>query len=423
MADGPMVETDIAVIGGGIGALHAVEDCAKAKGVKVTAIFANPFLEFPMAAAVILADPDAHKKWVCGNPKKFEMPGVNYVYDEVTKVSPSDKLITTAKSGSVKYKVLIVATGNKSPLFQPKPGATLQERMDEVRQAAGAIKAARTVAIYGTGLVGVELAGDIRARNPDKRIVLVSRDGKVLASEPQASQDRVKEVLQRMKIEVMQGTAPAEYMQPILTSGTVQLGNGELQYDVWLPGFAQGPNTAFLAEAALAGGLDEKGRIEVNECLQSTKFPEIFGCAVTTVPLGGHPISMRVTAQSKTCAKNALLVVKGKAPTKHVDKEMNLKVPMNIKIGHGKGGYLIWNSLGPGNILCCLPCGGGFPFCPPPCCWCCAPGCYNCLGPCCGKTESEEASIFMFNFLLPKFAGAHLYKGMGEMPPGMDKMS
>eukprot|EP00971_Amphidinium_carterae_P017397 342931-Amphidinium_carterae.1 len=55
--------TDIAVIGGGMSSLHTVEECAKNKSVKVTAIFGNNFLEFPMAAAIILADPSEHPKW------------------------------------------------------------------------------------------------------------------------------------------------------------------------------------------------------------------------------------------------------------------------------------------------------------------------------------------------------------------------
>eukprot|EP00403_Amphidinium_massartii_P011975 CAMPEP_0178424244 /NCGR_PEP_ID=MMETSP0689_2-20121128/28109_1 /TAXON_ID=160604 /ORGANISM="Amphidinium massartii, Strain CS-259" /LENGTH=423 /DNA_ID=CAMNT_0020045873 /DNA_START=74 /DNA_END=1345 /DNA_ORIENTATION=+ len=418
-------QTDIAVIGGGLSSLHAIEECAKEKNVKVTAILGNNFLEFPMSAAIILADPDDHKNWVCGNPKTFEVKGVNYVYGAVADVDATSKIITTVNGQSIQYKVLIVATGSKSPLLQPTPGASLAERFAEVKEAAAAIKAAQTVVVYGTGLVSIEIAGDIRARNPEKRIIMVSRDGTVLGSEAPELRARVQPVLEKMKIEVMKGTAPDEYLEPKLTAGTVPLSNGlvsELSYDVWIPGFAQGPNTHFLKES---GALDARGRLEVNESLQSTKFREIFGAVVTTVPLGGHPISSRATAQAKTCAKNALLALKGAPAQKHVDKEgpPPMKGPMNVKIGHGKGGYLVWNNLGPGNLLCCMPCGGGFPFCPPPCCWCCAPGCATCLGTCGGKPESESASIFMYKFLLPKFLGAHGYKGAGEMPPEMQKMS
>lgn len=418
------MQTDVAVIGGGMGSLHAVEECAKNKGTKVTAIFGNNFLEFPMSAAIILADSSEHPKWVCGDPKTYEIKGVNYVYDAVASVDATEKVITTAKGQRISYKVLIVASGSRSPLIQPAPGASLAERFAEVKEAASAIKAASTVGIYGTGLVGLEIAGDIRARNPEKRVVLVSRDGGILGSEAPELRARALPVLEKMKIEVLKGTASEEFLQPKLSSVTVPLSNGsvsELQCDVWIPAFAQGPNTSFLKES---GALDDRGRIVTNECLQSTKFPEIFGCSVTTVPLGGHPISSRVTAQAKTCAKNALLKLKDANPVKHVDKEgpPPMAGPMNVKIGHGKGGYLIWNNLGPGNFLCCLPLGGGFPCCPPPCCWCCAPGCATCLGNCGGPAESEGASIFMHKFLLPKFMKPHGYKGAGQMPPDMQKM-
>eukprot|EP00971_Amphidinium_carterae_P160943 3190987-Amphidinium_carterae.1 len=150
------MQTDIVVVGGGMSSLHAVEECAKDKSVKVTAIFGNNFLEFPMAAAIILADPSEHPQWVCGNPQTFEVEGVTYVYDAVAEVNAKERVITTAKGQTVSYKVLIVASGSKSPLIAPAPGASLADRFAEVKEAAAAIKAAKTVVVYGTGAVGLE---------------------------------------------------------------------------------------------------------------------------------------------------------------------------------------------------------------------------------------------------------------------------
>ena len=39
---------------------------------------------------------------------------------------------------------------------------------------------ADTVLVNGSGLIGLEIAGDIRANNPKARIVLLSREGGVL---------------------------------------------------------------------------------------------------------------------------------------------------------------------------------------------------------------------------------------------------
>ena len=88
--------------------------------------------------------------------------------------------------------------------------------------------------------------------------------------------------------------------------------------------------------------------------------------------------------------------------------------PMNIKIGHGVGGYLIWNEPDPPmNVCCCQPCGGGFPFCPPPCFWPCLPGCATTCGYCCGDSKGEGGARMMLA-AAPMMAETHGYKGIGK---------
>jgi hypothetical protein len=280
----------------------------------------------------------------------------------------------------------------------------------------------------------VELAGDIRARNPSARIVLLSRDGKVFGFAPDSWQQKVAAQLKKMNIEVIKGSVGTELMQPRLEPGKAAISGGdvaELAYDVYIPCFAQGPNTQFL-EGTTA--LNERKQIIASDALQCIAHPEIFGVNVTTQPLVGHPVSARVAAQAKTCAKNAALFLEGKKTLTHVDKEGpppakdengGYSVPMTIKFGHGPGAYMMWNLNAfpcPVKVCCCLYCGGGYPCCPPPCCWCCGSGCSSCFGTCCGPAEGEGAAIFMQSCLLPQFMGPHGYKGAGLMPPDMQKM-
>lgn len=405
---------------------HAIDEARK-KGMKVTACMGNPFLEFPMAACPFLVRPETHSKWVCADPESWKMKGVDYVFDKVTEVDPDTKTIkfSNPANEALTYKVLIVATGSKMPLIIPNPGDSLEQRVDQVKQAGAAIARAQTVVCSGAGLVGLEMAGDIRAAHPfettKKRIVLLSRDGGVLrTTHPPEWQERVKKVLDKMNIEVVQGSIPTDFtVEPKLEAGGLNLDSGEmLKYDVFIPCFALRPNTDFFDGSRL---LNERNQIETNECLQSKAYPDIFGVGVTSIPLLGHPVSARMTAQAKTCVKNALHVLEGKAVVPHVDKESPppSALPMTVKIGHGKGGYMIWDEQGfpcPVKCCCCTWCHGGFPFCPPPCCWCCAKGCPSCCGSCGGPAEGEAAAVFMLEFMLPKFMGPHLYKGAGKAP-------
>lgn len=98
---------------------------------------------------------------------------------------------------------------------------------------------------------------------------------------------------------------------------------------------------------------------------------------------------------------------------------------MKVKMGHGPGGYTYWTGLpGPAKVCCCIPCGGGFPFCPPPCCWCCVGGCSHACGTCGSPPEGEGPAIFMLNlFTQFKTPAKHGFYGLGEYGPEQQKMT
>jgi len=420
-----MASTDVAVIGGGLSLLHTVEYLAKA-GVKVTACMGNPFLEFGIASCLFLADPSKHSAWTA-EPSAFKLPGVDYVFDAVTRIDPEAKAITFGSSPPLTYRAVIIATGSRLPLFYPKPGATLAQRRAELEEVGRAVACARTVVLNGSGTVGVELAGDIKANHPQVEVVLLARSGSVLNGDPLPKEavSAVSKRLREIGVRVVHGAAPAEaeWLEVKLSSGTVPLSGGqasEQAFDVYIPTFAQRPNTQFLEHTR---ALDDRKLIVANECLQSTVYPEIFGINTTDQKLLGHPVTSRLTAQAKTCATNAQRLLRGESPIAHVDKEMPPvgDIPMNIKVGHGPNGYVYWNKSvipPPLRICCCMPCAGGFPFCPPPCCWC-IPGCSGVCGNCGGAPAGRGAAVFLESVVLPKAAGMNGYKGVSGKPSPM----
>eukprot|EP00930_Biecheleria_cincta_P023018 TRINITY_DN16683_c0_g2_i1.p1 TRINITY_DN16683_c0_g2~~TRINITY_DN16683_c0_g2_i1.p1 ORF type:complete len:456 (+),score=102.93 TRINITY_DN16683_c0_g2_i1:85-1368(+) len=416
----PATDGGIVVIGGGVALMHAVKDAAKLKQ-KVTAVCGNPFLEWNLAGCHFLAKPERHMEFVAPNPEDWKLKGVDYVFGKVVEVDPVAKKVKFENGNpEISYSALIVATGSRLPLIIATPGHSLEQRQREVKEAGDAIKAAKTVVINGAGAVGLEMAGDVRAAYPDKRVVILSRDGKVISFHTESFQQKAKTQLEKMNIEVIKGSVTdAAYTEPKLTSGKVALSNSdlmELEYDVFIPSFMQGPNTQFFAGAE--GVLNDRKQIIANECLQSEKHPEIFAVGTSTVLVKRHPVSATIGEQATTAAVNAVNFLEGKPLKKHVEKGMSAQ-PMSIKIGHGVGGYMFWDSSAipaPAKCCCCLPCGGGFPFCPPPCCWCCCKGCSGLWGNCCKPYEGEGPSIWILETGNKTFAKAHGFKGMGSAP-------
>lgn len=425
---------DVAVVGAGLGAFHAAEELAKSKNTKVAFIYGYTFQEWVMAAAIFLNNPDEHQKWTCGVPEKWKQkwPNVQYFLSSVESIDCDKKEIKLMNKGPdagavISYKAVILATGSKSPLLTPAPGMSLTERVAEVRACGQALKSAKTVVFNGSGLVGVEMCGDFRIQNGyGAKVILLSRSGKVLDSDfgdkahtPDAGVvTKVTNILKdKFQVDVKQGSvSDPKFSDPILSPGTLKLDDGStLDFDVYIPCYPLGPNTSSLVSSK-SDLLDPRGALVTNECLQSTAHPEVFGVGITTIKLFGHPVSSRITAASQHCARQAAAVIEGKQPQVFKDKGAPppMSHPMNVKIGHGPGGYMIWTSLpGPAKVCCCQCCNGGYPCCPPPCCWCCIPGCSGACGTCGSPPEGEGPAKLMIH-LLAKFPPAHGFKGLGD---------
>mmetsp|Transcript_15552 Transcript_15552/g.41999 ORF Transcript_15552/g.41999 Transcript_15552/m.41999 type:complete len:412 (-) Transcript_15552:765-2000(-) len=399
----------VVIIGGGVSSKNAAELLVKAKDVQVTMIQGTKFVEWPLAMTVVLAHPEKHDQAISPNPAAFQVPKVEYKYGVATEVDASAKTVTLRDREVVPYDALVVATGFSMPLIYPDPGVSLQERKDEVRQAAEAMKRAGTIVISGGGVVGLELAGDLRVAYPDKRIMLLCRD-QLLAQFPVATREKAKAACEARKIELVYGVSEDAPSCVRLEPGELHVADHTVSYDVFLPMYSKGPNTGFLT--GMPKVLDGKGNVMVNKHLQSQACPEIFAIGVHNIDEGF--ISMaKLDAQWKTVAANVKALLQGKALAPHKEGAPFMKVPPLIFIGHGKGG---WAALDfaqmPPPVKCCCCCGlGGFPCCPPPCCY---PLCGPCpCGYCCCKPEGEGPAKSLGPVAF-KSMGFH-FKGAGEV--------
>jgi len=407
----------VVIIGGGPSAKHAAEQLAKKanSNLEVTVIQANRFVEWPLAMTVCLVKPELHNKAIATNCNKFQVPGVKYIYGVVESVDGQTKqvklrqAVADAVCESVPYDALIVATGFKVPLVYPGLGVTIEERTAEVQKVGEAIKKGACIVVAGGGPIGLELVGDIRGEYPAKKVVLMCR-GDVLGQWPEKQRKKVEARLQHMNIEVKKGAtdAPKDYC---LESGVIKFGNGDLEYDVFLPAFSQGPNTQFLPGEVL----DANGCVEVNEYLQSTKMNDIFAIGVSNVK--EITVFPKLEAQWTCVTANVIAMLANRPLKQHKEGATWMKLPPMVLIGHGPKGYgfLDFNNVPPPIKCCCCWGLGGFPCCPPcwPCCACGGCGCCPC-GVCCGQPEGKGPATFA-GVMAFKSSGFH-FKGMGEAP-------
>mmetsp|Transcript_56226 Transcript_56226/g.131698 ORF Transcript_56226/g.131698 Transcript_56226/m.131698 type:complete len:408 (+) Transcript_56226:55-1278(+) len=371
----------VLILGCGPSGNGAAKALAKDKSLEVTVITGCKFIEWPIAMSYVLTRPETHSKALAPNPSEFEVPGVSYTYSVVEKVDPQSKRVFVDGSKPISYDFLIVATGFRVPLLYPKPGMSLSARKQEVSDFGKQLLNAKSIVVLGGGPVGMEVAGDIKAAHPGLNVVLLAKD--LLRQWPLEIRQDVEGQLAKMGIELKKISKNVDILEPQLTPGSLKVDGQDIQYDLLLPMFSQGPNTEFLAGAADV--LDSAKRIKVNAYLQSEAYSEIFAIGVgnSKDPWIGIP---KLTAQWETVAANVIAQAAGKDMKEHVEGNPTMVRQPMLLIGHGPNGYghLDFQML-PGPAKCCLCMGyGGFPFCPPICCWpmCgpCACG-YCCLGP------------------------------------------
>jgi len=407
----------VVIIGGGLSSKHAAEVLKKKdKTVDVTIIQPNKFVEWPLAMTVCLVKPELHDKALGTDCNQFQVPGVTYKYAIAESVDTKAQNVKLVGGETVPYDALIVATGFKMPLLYPGMGVTVDERKAEVKAVGDAIYKSECIVVAGGGPCGLELAGDIKGQYPSKKVVLACRNG-VLAQWPDKHKNKVLAALKKMNIDVKNGVEDAP-TDACLQPGKLKFADGDFAYDVFLPCYAQGPNTKFLPVEMV----DEKGGILVDENLQSTVAKSVFAVGVSNVkePFVGMP---KLEPQWISVCSNIVLNFAGKPMKKHSEGMPFMKLPPLTLIGHGPSGYgfIDCDNVPPPLKLCCC-CGyAGFPCCP--CCWpCCAcGGCGACpLGYCCGPPEGKGPAILSGKMAFMT-AGFH-FKGIGSAP-AQQKMS
>jgi len=423
VADDKRERKRVVVIGNGISAVSALTALKGRQKAEVVAIFAHEFLEWNLSATYFFANPSTYDQFVSRDKTLFEVPGVTYVYDVVEAVEPSTKTLKLRGAGPMAYDALIVASGYKLPLIQRGLGQTYAQRKAEVQEWGAAIAAAKTVVVSGPGAIGLEYAADIKLAHPKTRVVLLSRSGTLMNDAyPDRLKQKFAEVLKKQNIELLKGSGGTE---PTKEPASLTLDDGTtLEYDVFIPAFGQGVQTAFLPSSLL----DKKGAVVTNQFLQSTSAPEIFAVGVNSTGQGFS--APKLDQQAKDAGKNAVKVaLEGPSAALAPHKENQPSKdwgnrPMTVKIGYGPGGYIFWDAEQFDPAFTTITCKGqgGFPLWPCVCCWCCAGSCSHACGTCGSECEGEPAARFYQNFfgtggvgLFTKMFGL---KGFGKAPAG-----
>ena len=275
------------IIGGSFGGLVTLRNLNKNGGTKtldVTLVDPQDYWDYCLASTRCLVDPSQFEAQQFGMPLKgiCEHCGATFKQGKVETLTKESA--TMAGGDVVPFDYCIVATGGSYG-----DGAIWKARPDELTAAARkagfeaehkALEGCSNVVVAGTGLVGCEIAGEIKAAYPDKNVTLIGNQLCPSITRKQAA--RRANALQKLGVNVKEGAGRIT-TEPVNGKITTDKGT-TVDCDKLYAATGFKFNAGF-AKDLLA--LDDLGRIKTQDSLQAEGLDNIFVAGdIIAVPPG-----------------------------------------------------------------------------------------------------------------------------------------
>lgn len=201
-------------------------------------------------------------------------PGVNeeieltFIQGKITDLQEKAakyKLNNSDNEENITFDFCIYAAGRNRTWPSSPDALNWESYLEEMVKFNSTVKNNQKIAVVGAGAVGIEIAGDIKTRHPDKEVMLIHPHA-TFPPEPLTDEFKqaVRDSLDRAKVKVMTGLR----VKRELENHNLELTNGDIieaDFTYWCTAFHN--NTGFLS-----GGLEKyvspKNNIFVNNRLQ-----------------------------------------------------------------------------------------------------------------------------------------------------------
>ncbi len=208
---------------------------------------------------------------------------------------------------------MVLATGSTYPFPAKTETDNTKNAMAEYRAAFGELAPAEHALLIGAGAVGIELAGEIKSKWPEKKVTLLDAMPDVLGADFRADlREELRTQLLDAGIELVLGdglralpsTAPC-----VRSHFTVTTDDGhDIAADIWFRCFGVTPVSDYLADdlAAARGG---DGFVNVEPTLQVAGHTNVF--AIGDVSTADAKMAGRAGRQGHLVAENIQKLMRG----------------------------------------------------------------------------------------------------------------
>ncbi len=197
----------ILIIGASFGGLRVARELRKKRGsVNITVIDPKDYFEVTYATLRTLTEPDFAGG--AGRIAYSKFLDADFVQDIVVDLQQNSAHLQSGKRVDFDYVVIASGTSYPSlPIAKSATSLTLTSRNEEIQKANQELEQHKMVRIVGAGAVGAELAGEIVARHPNKRVELYDLGDRVLQHLTPNASDIAANLLQKLGVDIHLNTA------------------------------------------------------------------------------------------------------------------------------------------------------------------------------------------------------------------------
>lgn len=243
------------------------------------------------------------------------LDGGRVVQARATEVGAGRVVLDSGERLEPDYVVL--ATGSAYPFPAKTDASSAEEAIERYRDLHRELAAAESVLLLGAGPVGLELAGEISAAWPQKRVVLADLEPEIL---PGPYRPELRAELRRQLEE--------RGVELLLDSG-----GAEPEADLRIACHGVSPVTDYLAPE-LAAARNAEGFLETTPELLVRGQDAVF--AIGDLVAGQPSMAVNASQTAAVAAANVLALSRGEALSSHAAGERLILVPLGPNGGAGQ---------------------------------------------------------------------------------------
>ena len=233
------------------------------------------------------------------------------IRDRAVEVSAQSVVLASGEVIAADYVVL--ATGSVYPFPAKSNAHDAEDAIDNYRAAYNELTHAGRVLLVGAGPVGIELAGEIHAKWPDKHITILDLGDDVLGARFRADlRAELRAQLVDIGVELVLGEGLHQLPPTVAAERatfTVTTNSGrKITADIWFQCFGVSPVSDYLSDD-LAAARGSDGFIAVGPALQVAGHDNVF--AIGDVSTADAKMAGMAGMQAKLVADNIIKMVNG----------------------------------------------------------------------------------------------------------------